>query len=452
MASIPLPALAVQPPQQQPGPLQQFAAVQQIKAGQQDQQLRQLQIAQAQQDLKDQQAYAAAFKQWDPSKPDELPGLIAKNGGSGKAVGGAYAQSWQFKKDAATAYKDQQQGNSAAFDAMNKQADLLAGHIDTLKQLPDDKLPGAILPTVQTAIEQGLIPRAQAPQALQQAQQISQLAPAQIRPALDAMEKQAQGRKAILEQTAQQATIAKEQAATALSQAQIPGAQAESVTKQAEAAVAPQTAKRGIQQQRSEIAKNQAQNGEAAANTVYKKLETQYLQNAPPGLQGVRPDLQRAAAADYAKTSEEYASAHQAAQSLSDFINAAKSGNKEAVKIVPLQGALEITTAQGVHRINRTEVDQLAGAGSLYDKVAGKINGAISGKSITDSVLNDMQTLEQTIDKNATTLHSNKVKVINTTYGAHFEPMDFSGAQGGGNNSPSAPASDPFAQFGGKAR
>jgi hypothetical protein len=42
---------------------------------------------------------------------------------------------------------------------------------------------------------------------------------------------------------------------------------------------------------------------------------------------------------------------------LSDFLEEAKSGNKTAVKIVPLQGALQITTSQGVHRINRTEVD-----------------------------------------------------------------------------------------------
>jgi hypothetical protein len=156
--------------------------------------------------------------------------------------------------------------------------------------------------------------------------------------------------------------------------------------------------------------------------------------NAPAALQGVAPHLVVPASAAYNKAALDFAKAHESAQNMSDFIQQAKSGNKEAVRIVPLQGALEITTAQGVHRINRTEVDQYGSAGSLYDKLAGKLGGAISGKNITDSVLDDMDALQKTVSANAAKLHANEVKGINTTYGSKFQPMNFDSEQNSGGH------------------
>ena len=156
----------------------------------------------------------------------------------------------------------------------------------------------------------------------------------------------------------------------------------------------------------------------------------------PSALDNVSPGLVKPATEEYAKAGTEYATANQAAKNMSDFITEAKGGNKEAVKMVPLQGALEITTAQGVHRINRTEVDQFGGAGSLFDKIEGHISGAMTGKDIPDQVLNDMQKLQTIVSQNALQLHKNKVAVINKTYGAKFEPMTFpdqQGATSGGN-------------------
>jgi hypothetical protein len=76
----------------------------------------------------------------------------------------------------------------------------------------------------------------------------------------------------------------------------------------------------------------------------------------------VQSHLIAPASAAAEKAGNDYLTAKQAADNMADFLDAARSGNKTAVKIVPLQGALEITTAQGVHRINRTEVDQYGGA------------------------------------------------------------------------------------------
>ena len=115
----------------------------------------------------------------------------------------------------------------------------------------------------------------------------------------------------------------------------------------------------------------------------------------------------------------------QAASDLGELIGEAKGGNKAAVRIVPLQGALEINTAQGVHRINRTDIDQVAGAGSWFDKVNGELGGALTGKNIPDNVLDDIQKMQDVITKNARTLHQNSVQTINKTYGSKFEPMNF---------------------------
>jgi hypothetical protein len=153
----------------------------------------------------------------------------------------------------------------------------------------------------------------------------------------------------------------------------------------------------------------------------------------PAAVAGVAPHLVTAATNAYDKAGQEYATAYQAAQNMADFLTAAKGGNKEAVKIVPLQGALEITTAQGVHRINRTEVDQFGGAGNLYDKLAGKVGGVLTGKDITDSVLNDMAAVQQTVSQNAAKLHANKVATINASYGSKFQPMSFGPTPGGSN-------------------
>jgi len=193
--------------------------------------------------------------------------------------------------------------------------------------------------------------------------------------------------------------------------------------------------------QPDQFAAHQAQQ-DAAARLPYqvqaeidKQVAMQKLN--PAAVATVQPHLVAPATAAFAKAGEEYATAYQASQNMMDFLNEAKGGNKEAVKIVPLQGALEITTAQGVHRINRTEVDQFGAAGSLYDKLAGAVGGVMTGKNISDAVLKDMGDLQQTVATNAAQLHANKVQTINQTYGSKSQPMNF----GQGHPTPnSAPA------------
>lgn len=101
------------------------------------------------------------------------------------------------------------------------------------------------------------------------------------------------------------------------------------------------------------------------------------------------------------KADADYRQAEGTANLQRNFIAEAKGENKATVKIVPLEGALEITTSQGVHRINRTEVEQYGSPGSILDHIIGKLHGAVQGQDIPDWVLDDMDKMTQQVIKNA---------------------------------------------------
>ena len=86
--SIPLPALGVNPPQQQPSPIDQYSKAIALQSLMQGQQLQRQEIQLKQQQLTDQQAMTAAMKDADPSSPtfyDDVSRGILKNGGSAQA-------------------------------------------------------------------------------------------------------------------------------------------------------------------------------------------------------------------------------------------------------------------------------------------------------------------------------------------------------------------------------
>lgn len=96
-----------------------------------------------------------------------------------------------------------------------------------------------------------------------------------------------------------------------------------------------------------------------------------------------------------------YRSAQQGANTMRDMLAQADAGNKMSAQILPLEGALQITTAQGVHRINRTEVEQYAGAGSLYDKIQGELGKVSSGQPIPPNIRQDIRKLVSAQEKQA---------------------------------------------------
>lgn len=130
-----------------------------------------------------------------------------------------------------------------------------------------------------------------------------------------------------------------------------------------------------------------------------------------------------------------YGSASQAADEMQTMIDGARQGNKVYNKVLPLEGALAINTSQGVKRINRTEVDQIAGAGSLFDKIQGRIAGLASGADIPKDVLDDQEKLVKLLKHGAYKSYSDTFDSAQKRYGLNNETKK----PGPDGTTPSAP-------------
>jgi hypothetical protein len=96
-----------------------------------------------------------------------------------------------------------------------------------------------------------------------------------------------------------------------------------------------------------------------------------------------------------------YRNAKEAGDALDGFIQLAQSGNKEAAATVPLEGTLRIVTSQGVKRINRTEVQGVEGAGSLFDMIQAKVGKLTSGQPVPPDLLEDFKALNSMLTNKA---------------------------------------------------
>jgi hypothetical protein len=117
-----------------------------------------------------------------------------------------------------------------------------------------------------------------------------------------------------------------------------------------------------IQQGKVQVA---AAEGAARAN-----VEAQAARGSDAALAMVPPHLVAPATAAATKAGEDYAQAQSVTQTLQQMLAAAKSGNVVSYKIIPQEGALQITTSQGVHRINMAEI-QNYGGGLVAAEIAG---------------------------------------------------------------------------------
>src|SRR5262249_46366931 len=127
------------------------------------------------------------------------------------------------------------------------------------------------------------------------------------------------------------------------------------------------------------------------------------------------------------KANKEYADAKSVSDRMNATMDAARKGNVVSYQIIPEEGTLQITTSQGVHRINKTEIDQYAGGGSLWQRMEGHFGHALTGKSIPDSVLKDMAEIQDIQAKGARSRYNNTLTSINQTYGSKFKPVEMEG-------------------------
>lgn len=146
------------------------------------------------------------------------------------------------------------------------------------------------------------------------------------------------------------------------------------------------------------------------------------------------------------KANKEYADAKSVSDRMNATMDAAKKGNVISYQIIPEEGTLQITTSQGVHRINKTEIDQYAGGGSLWQRMEGHLGKTLTGKSIPDSVLKDMAEIQKIQADGSKSRYENTLSSINQTYGAKFQPVEMKGLGGDKNAHPF------FSQFGGTVR
>lgn len=216
MSSIPLPALAVQAPQQ-PSLFDLLGRTQQFRAQQQQIQAGQLENQQRQQQIKDTQAMTAAMQSWDGKDWDELPGLILKHGGSANAVFSTKQQIIAQKEKLSQIAKDDAETGKNQLANMATRNDMLLGKLQNVTDGP------SLLKAAQDAVNEKLLD----PEHFQQAQQIAQLPPDQFAHTLTVFEKSLMGQKtqydqAIKERETATAELNARTTATRL-QAEMPG-------------------------------------------------------------------------------------------------------------------------------------------------------------------------------------------------------------------------------------
>lgn len=173
---------------------------------------------------------------------------------------------------------------------------------------------------------------------------------------------------------------------------------------------------------------SQARN--AREQQVYEQT---YGAGSNEALRGVDPKLRTAATSAAQKAADEYTKSQSAERDMQTFLDAARAGNKEAHAYLSPEGVLTLNTGRGVSRVNRQEIDAYAGAGSLFDNLAGKLGKLTSGQSIPKAVMDDIETLHKAISGNSAATYNSKLGSINQNYRSNFKPVE-------GAKQPAAPA------------
>lgn len=163
-------------------------------------------------------------------------------------------------------------------------------------------------------------------------------------------------------------------------------------------------------QARAEVEANAARGSNAA------------LASVPPHLIGPATDAAT-------KAGTEYAHAQAVSQRLQAMMDAARSGNVVSYQLIPEEGALQVVTSQGIHRINMAEI-QNYGGGSIFQQLEGHLGKALTGKSIPDSVLKDMEQIQKIQNEGARAQYQNTLRTVNQNFGSNFQPLDM-GSQDG---------------------
>ena len=133
-----------------------------------------------------------------------------------------------------------------------------------------------------------------------------------------------------------------------------------------------------------------------------------------------------------------YRAALQSAQTLRDVVEAAKAGNNIAGAMQNLQTAMTMIRDNGLNRINAQEIGAPAAAGSLWQRLQGRLGALTSGasKSVSPDLQRDMVQFADLLEKQATANYRKGRSSVLGTYPGVTLPDESSGGATGGPGQP----------------
>jgi hypothetical protein len=424
--SIPLPALGINPPQQQPGPMDQYGKMIALKSLLGQQQLQQGQVQLQQQQLKDQQATTKAMLSWDGKDPGELQKSILANGGSSNAALETSKHFLDYRDTASQiALRDAQSGETNLKTLKDKH-DQYLGAIEAAKQAPDEKLVPTLTNTINQLISDPTPGQPPAdPQAAMFKQQAMKLLqsgapPDKLRDALTVIENGLKGQQSQINEGEKLATTQKTEQETLKSKAEMkfyqdkglapgvspelqsfagymgtPGAKAENYPAYKAAAEAKATQPYKLQE---------AQAVAATVEPIRQQLLQQY---------GNQKDARDKIETGVLKPFEQKLTEIEQGKSA---VAQAQGGNIAAARAT-LYKVIGVAQPEGTHRVSPAEVSGFSGMGSLPERVRGSIANALSGDPWTPKMVTDINSF---LDAQKQAAHDNLnrgVDNVNKLYG-----------------------------------
>jgi hypothetical protein len=147
-----------------------------------------------------------------------------------------------------------------------------------------------------------------------------------------------------------------------------------------------------------------------------------YGEGANQALVGVAPNLRVQVSREAHKIGDEYRKAQAVADQMQSLIELTRAGNKAAGTNLPLVGVETVNAINGIKRINKDEIKQYGSAGSLLDKIQGRLSGLTVGQPIPADVLTDIETMHNTLRQNSETEYRTRLEGLNRDYKSDFQP------------------------------
>jgi hypothetical protein len=141
-----------------------------------------------------------------------------------------------------------------------------------------------------------------------------------------------------------------------------------------------------------------------------------------PALAGVPPALASKAVTDANKLDQDYVKAREATEAMGKLLDLADKGNTAAGANIPMVGVGAANAINGIKRINSAEIAQYGTAGSLLQKIQGKLEGWTEGQPIPASVRDDIRELHQQLGEGAYRQYTSGLASLNQRTGAKFQP------------------------------